>query len=131
MKRPNRLDIAFRLCHTLPRMAMVHARLISWVVLLSLIALIGAQLLPPPTSHFTTSDPSSIGKHSAHDPTLVGMVRVGTGEKARKALPLVTACTPGVCTRVGLAPPLIERPVTAVPHSHTLPIFQRISVYRI
>lgn len=131
MRWLNRLSIAPRLRYTLPRMAMKPVRLISWVVLLSLIALIGAQTLAPPTSHSTASDASRIGKHPAHDPALIGFARVGTGEKARKALPLVTTCAPGVCTRLDLAPPLIERAGTAVPHRHALPIYQRISVYRI
>ncbi len=110
---------------------MMPVRLISWVVFLSMIALIGLQTLTPPTFHIATSDATWIGKHSTHDTALIGFVRVGTGEKARKALPLVTTCTPGVCTRVSLAPPLIERTGTAVSHRHALPIYQHISVYRI
>ena len=109
----------------------MRVRLVSWFVLLSLMVLMGAQLRPASFSHDTSSTADRIGKQLAADPTLVGVVRFGTGEKARKVLPLVTTCTPSVCTRVSLAPPLIDRTVTAVPRSHTLPIFQRISVYRI
>ena len=109
----------------------MRVRLVSWCVLLSLIVLMGAQLLPASTSHDTSSTADRIGKQLAVDPALVGMVRVGTGEKARKTLPLVTTCAPGVCPRVSLAPPLIGHAVTAVPHRHAVPIYQRISVYRI
>ncbi len=56
---------------------------------LSMIALIGLQTLTPPTFHIATSDATWIGKHSTHDTALIGLLR-RNGEKARKALPLVT-----------------------------------------
>lgn len=112
-------------------MVMVRVRLISWVVFLSLIVLLSAKIFSLPTSHFTTKNMSFIEKHSAHDPAVVRVVRVGTGEKARKVLSLITTCASSLCPRVSLVPPLIERAETAVPRSPALPVHQRISVYRI
>jgi len=110
---------------------LMRGRLVSWFVLLCLVVLIGAQILPAPTSHFTATDVSQIGKHSASDPALVGVVRIGTSEKGRKTLPLVTTYAHRFCSRVSLAPPLIGRTVTAFPRSPAQRVYQRISVYRI
>lgn len=109
----------------------MRVQLVSWFVLLSLIVLMGTPLLLASTSHDTSSTPDRIGKQLAVDSALVGMVRVGTGEKARKMLPLVTTCARGVCTRLSLVPALIGHAVTATPHRHAMLIYQRISVYRI
>ena len=112
-------------------MALMRIRFISWLVLLCLIVLIGTQVLPAPASHITSGEVSWIGKHAASDPALVGIVRVGTGEKARKTIPLVQTWFQGLCSRASLSPPLIGRAVSAVPHHHALCVHQRISVYRI
>ena len=112
-------------------MALIRIRFVSWFLLLCLITLIGAQVLPAPTPDITSSEVSWIGKQVAADSALVGVVRVGTGEQARKTMPLVQTCYQMVCIRVSASPPLIERTVTALPHTHALRVHQRISVYRI
>ncbi|MBC7840546.1 MAG: hypothetical protein H7Y39_18205 [Nitrospiraceae bacterium] len=112
-------------------MALLRIGFISSFLLLCLIPLIGAQLFPAPTSHLPSSEESWIGKHVATDSPLVGVIRVGSGKKARKMMPLVQTCSPGVCIRVSASPPLTERTVNALPHTHALRVHQRISVYRI
>jgi hypothetical protein len=112
-------------------MALKRLRLVSWLVLLCLVVLIGAQIFPAPTSRFTASDASRIEKRSAYDQAFIGVVRIGTGEKARKTVPLVTTCSQRLCSRFSFAPPLIRHTVTAVPHSQALRVHQCISVYRI
>ncbi len=112
-------------------MALRRIRLISWFVLLCLIVLIGAQMLPATASNLTSTETPNMAKPFALDPVLLGVGRIGTGEKARPLIPIVPPCAQTVCTQVSLAPPLLERAVTAVPHSHALRVHQRISVYRI
>lgn len=132
MRRLKRLAIAPRLLYTLPRMAILPVRLISWVVLLSLVGLIGgAHTLLLSTFDITTGDASPIGKYSAHHSALVGFARIGTGEKARKALPSSQPVLRVSASVSVPAPLLIERAETAVPRSLAVPVYQRISVYRI
>lgn len=109
----------------------MRERLASWFVLLCLIVLIGAHILPAPTSHFTSGDASNTGKLLAFDPALVGVGRIGTGEQVRKLVPSITTCAQNICTRFGHSPPIIGHAVTAFPHTHALRVHQRISVYRI
>jgi hypothetical protein len=112
-------------------MVLIRVLLVSWFVLQCLVVPIGAQIFPAPTSDFTASDAAEQDEHSADDEAPFGVVRIGTGEKARKTTPLVQTCFQGLCTRVSLSPPLIRRAVTAFPHSHALRVHQRMSVYRI
>jgi hypothetical protein len=111
----------------------MRLRIVSWFMVLCMVVPIGAQMLSAPTSYFTAGDASQsqIGKHSAHDQALSGVLRIGTGEKARKTMSLVTTCSQQYCSYFSLSPPRIECTGTAFPRSHALRVHQLISVYRI
>jgi len=113
-------------------MTLIRIRLISWGVVLCLIGLIGAQMLPAPLSHVMSSETPYIGKVFALDPALLAG-RIGTGDKARKLMPLVTPCSQSksLCARVNLPAPTIRDAIPAFPHDHALRVYQRTSVYRI
>lgn len=113
-------------------MMLIRIRLISWCVVLSLIGLIGAQMLPAPLSHVRSSETPHIGKVFALDPALLAG-RIGTGDKARKLMPLVTPCSQSksLCARVNLSAPTLRYAIPAFLHDHSLRVHQRISVYRI
>jgi hypothetical protein len=112
-------------------MVLMRVLLVSWFVLQCLVAPIGAQILPAPTSDFTASDAAEQEEHSAYDEAPVGVVRIREGKMARRTMSLVTTCSHALSSRVSLAPPLIGRTVTASPRSSALRVHQRISVYRI
>jgi hypothetical protein len=113
-------------------MTLTRIRLISWCVVLWLIGLIGTQMLPTPTPHVISSETLHIGKMFALDPALLAG-RIGTGDKARKLMPLITPCSQSksICARVNLSAPTIRYAISAFPHDHGLRVHQRISVYRI
>lgn len=105
--------------------------IVSWFVLQCLVAPIGAQILPAPTSDFTASDTAELEEHSAYDEALAEVVRIRRGKLARKTASLVMICSQPLCSRFSLSPPHIGRTVTAFPRSHALRVHQLISVYRI
>lgn len=112
-------------------MALMRVLIVSWFVLLCMVAPIGAQIRPAPTSDFTASDAAELEEHSAYDEALAGVERIRRGKLARKNAPFVTICSQQLCSRFSLSPALIVRIVTAFPRSHALRVHQRISVYRI
>lgn len=131
MRLPNRSCFTSRLCSTLRCMVLMRVLIVSWFVLQCLVVPIGAQILPAPTSDFTASDAAEQEEHSAYDEAPAGVIHIRKDKLARKTVPLVTTCAQRFCSRVSLAPPLIEPTVTAFPRSHALRVHQLISVYRI
>jgi hypothetical protein len=112
-------------------MALMRVRRVSWLTFVYLFVLIGAQILPAPTSNVTVSEDDPLENNSTYDEAITRIVRIRTDKMARRTVPLVTTYSQQLSSHVSLSPPLIERTVTAFPRSHALRVHQRISVYRI
>jgi hypothetical protein len=112
-------------------MVMMRGLMASWFLLLGLVMPIGGTLLPAPASDCMANEAAEMEERSASDETFAGIVRISTGEKARRPVPLVMTFSHPVATRISLSAPPIERAVTAFPSSYARPVYQHISVYRI
>ncbi len=112
-------------------MIVMRGLIASWFMLLSLVMPIGGALLLAPASDCMANEAAEMDERSASDETFAGVVRISTGEKARRPVPLVMTFSHPVGTQISLSAPPIERPVTAFPSSYARPVYQHISVYRI
>jgi hypothetical protein len=111
-------------------MVLLRGLIVSWFVVLSLVVLIGAQILPATTSDFTARNTAEMEERSAYDEVLAGVERIRNDKTARKMVPLVTISSQQV-SHFGLSPSPTGRTVTAFTRGHALRVHQLISVYRI
>lgn len=111
-------------------MVLLRGLVVSWFVLLGLGVPICGELLSTPTSDRMASEAGEMEDHSSSDEIFARVGRIVTGAKARTE-PLVVTGSHQVGTRVSLSAPSLECAMTASVRSPALPVYQRISVYRI
>jgi hypothetical protein len=111
-------------------MVLLRGLVVSWFVLLGLGVPICGELLSTPTSDRMASEAGEMEECSSSDAIFARVGRIVTGAKARTVLLVVTG-SHHVGTRDSLSAPSLERAMTASVRSPVLPVYQRISVYRI
>lgn len=111
-------------------MVLLRGLVVSWFVLLGLGVPICGELLSTPTSDRMASEAGEMEDHSSSGEIFARGGMIVTGAKAR-TVSLVVTGSHQVGARVSLSAPSLECAMTASVRSPALPVYQRISVYRI